>query len=193
MKKSVFLFLFLIPITIFAHHLNGGYISLRWLSANKYELSVKLVREFGYAYGSDLRITVGVFEKGTNALKQQIPIDLNKLTADTLSLPKNCATADPRHIVDDYKKEISFDTSVMNNLKTYYLSYQRCCRPSGLANISFSGDMGMCLYAEIPAPGFVKNSSPTLAKFPYLGAVLNKPFSIRLRSKMPTKTAYGIH
>lgn len=180
MKKSVFLLLLLMPITSFAHHLNGGYISLKWLSSNKYELSVKLVREFGYSYGADLVITIGVFQKGTDSLKQQIKLDLKKFTSDTLSLPKNCQTYDPKHIVENYVKEISFDTSIMNHLNTYYLSYQRCCRPSGFANIALSGDMGMCLYAEIPAPGFVKNSSPTLAKFPYLAAVLNKPFQYSL-------------
>ena len=180
MKKSVSLFLFLIPITLFAHHLNGGYISLKWLASNKYELSVKLVREFGYGYGADQKITIGIFQKGTDSLKQQILLDFNRLTSDTLALPGNCKTADPRHILENYKKEISFDTSIMNHLNTYYLSYQRCCRPSGIANIALSGDMGMCLYAEIPAPGFIKNSSPTLAKFPYLAAVLNKPFMYSL-------------
>jgi len=180
MKKLISLLLLLIPFTLFASHLNGGYISLKWLAANKYQLSVKLVREFNFWYGADTRISVGVFEKGTHVLKQQINIDLQKAKLDTLSLPKNCQNVDPRHIVADYISEISFDTSIMNHLNTYYLSYQRCCRPTGIANIALSGDMGMCLYAEIPAPGFFKNSTPTVAKFPYLAAALNKPFTYSL-------------
>ncbi|MFY8190904.1 MAG: hypothetical protein ACOVK9_08050, partial [Bacteroidia bacterium] len=180
MKKLISLLLLLIPFTLFATHLNGGYISLKWLAANKYELSVKLVREFNFGYGADTRISIGVFEKGTHVLKQQINIDLQKAKLDTLSLPKNCQNVDPRHIVVDYISDISFDTSVMNHLNTFYLSYQRCCRPSGFANIYLSGEMGMCLYTEIPAPGFLKNSTPTVAKFPYLAAALNKPFKYSL-------------
>jgi hypothetical protein len=161
MKKFAFFVLLLMPIGAFASHLLGGTIQLKWLGGNTYKLSVHVIRDcYSSSTNFDDSISVGLFEKVTNALKNSFKIHFDKLNIETLKVPENCIKKySICSQVGIYSKIIALDSNIYNNANGYYFSWQRCCRTKTI-NIANWNNVGLCLYLEVPNLNKVKNSSP---------------------------------
>ena len=169
MKKYYLLFMFLLPLWVQATHLVGGCFELKWLGGDNYVLVVKILRDCENGQAAyDNPISVGLYEKNTNIQKQIISISLNNSNIETLKFTgPNCANIVTGCTqVATYTKSITLPASQYASNNGYYFSYQRCCRNNIIANIIQPQDAGMALYAEIPNPKIVKNSTPHFTNNP---------------------------
>src|SRR3989304_7344492 len=72
-----------------ATHIIGGDITVKYLSPNNFEVTLTFYRDCNIGNADfDPSITLGVFDKVTNAMQQQ-PL-FNLITRDTLSLGDTC-------------------------------------------------------------------------------------------------------
>ena len=155
MKAVLFYVLIFCSISVGATHLVGGMIELKWNGGDSYTIRVKVLRDCENgnpgAYFDD-PITVGIFEKGTNAKKAEFSLNFFSNNDDTLSFTgENCANiiTGCTHIAT-YSKNVTLNSNIYNSNNGYYLSWQRCCRNGIINNIFNPGDASMALYTEVP-------------------------------------------
>jgi len=153
-----------------ATHIIGGDIIVKYLSPNNFEVTLTFYRDCNIGNADfDLSVTLGVFDKVTNAMQQQ-PI-FNLLTRDTLALGDTCYSP-PGLCVERgiYQGTINLP----NNPNGYYLSWHRCCRNSLINNIVNPLASGYVFYVEVPNP-VLQNSSPVFASYPDAYMCANYP------------------
>lgn len=146
----------------------GGAFSLQKLSGNQYELTLKVLRDClnGQAAFDD-PATVGIFDKVTH--QEMATFQLTLTSESRLELDAaNCENAVPNQCTEMgiYKRTITLNPLMYNNTSGYYFSYQRCCRNGIITNILRPGDAGIAIYAEIPSPRQLVNSTPTFSATP---------------------------
>jgi gliding motility-associated-like protein len=145
-----------------ATHIVGGAFSLRLVSGNQYELTLKVLRDCynGQAF-FDEPATVGVFDKITHQMKASYKMELGNVETIKLNTP-TCINDVPNQCTEIgyYKQMITLSPSLFNNTVGYYFSYQRCCRNDIINNLSNPQDAGIAIYLEVPSPALIKNSSP---------------------------------
>ncbi len=185
MKTALFYILFLSALTAGATHLVGGCIELKWNGGDSYTIRVKVLRDCENgnpgAYFDD-PIIVGIFEKGTNAKKNQFSLNFSKANDDTLSFTgDNCANiiTGCTHIAT-YTQNVTLNSNFYNSNNGYYLSWQRCCRNGIINNIVNPGDASMALYTEVPNLKTVKNSSPRYINNPVTLLCVNNLFEYNM-------------
>ena len=162
MKKAASIIIAsLIWISSFASHIVGGDISVRYVSGNDFEVTLIFYRDcLNGQVGFDSQVTLGVFDKVTDAFEFQFTMSM--ISQDSLALGDSCFT--PSNLCVEqgvYRDIITFP----NNPNGYYLSWQRCCRNNIIQNITGPGSAGMVFYAEIPDP-ILGNSTPVFGSYP---------------------------
>lgn len=161
----------------------GGSFTVRHLGGTSYEIMLRVIRDCENGSPSayfDVPLVVGLFEKGSNIRKQAITLDF--LDDDTLSFTGfNCPNivTGCTHI-GTYRKVVNLPDLNYGNSNGYYLSWERCCRNGIINNIVKPGDAAMALYAEIPPPRFVKNSTPYYTNNPRTLMCVNNLFKYNM-------------
>lgn len=134
---------------------------MKFVSANTFDITLTFYRDCNPGNAAfDATVTLGIFDKVTNALVQQ-PV-LNLPPTDTLQLGDSCYTP-PNLCVE--RAIYTGQVLLANNPNGYYVSWHRCCRNSLIQNITTPLSSGYVFYCEIPDP-LMQNSTPTFNFIP---------------------------
>ncbi len=179
-KLMLFLLICLLATAGRASHLVGGDFSLRHLSGDKYELTLKVFRdcENGIPWFND-PLTVGVFEKGSN--RRVSSFEMKLLSNDTLNFSSKGCIRIPTGCthIGTYRIDINLPATQYNNVGGYYFSWERCCRNTIIKNIVVGtqpGITGMTYYMEVPNVSVI-NSTPIFKRDPLTLLCVDNPFT----------------
>lgn len=142
-----------------ATHIVGGEMELVHQTGENYTLILNLYFDAvnGNAGALDADLTAGIFEKGSNARKQDV---LLPLTSNTFVNYTNQACAvgslSTRRLV--YSRSIVLPAADYTNQAGYYVAVERCCRNNSIANIVSPSSAAQTFYLEFPA--VVRNGQP---------------------------------
>lgn len=151
----------LLPLTSKASHVVGGDIYVQWVSANTYDITVRVYRDCD---GITLPTTVslGVYDLATDATNQTMTINL--IQQQFLDLGDSCYT--PTNLcIEEGIYQIT-GVTIPDNPNGYYLQTQIYARNAVIDNITNPGSTGMSFYAEMPDPALGQNSSPDFGAYP---------------------------
>jgi hypothetical protein len=154
MKKLYFLLLFIFPgLAALANHITGGemYYTLIGQSGGNftYHVTLKLYRDCassGAQLDASAPISIFSIKSGASVWANSV----NKDSTVTLNLtnPDPCISNPPPvcYEVGYY----SFNVTLAGSEQGYTIAYQRCCRISGINNVSGSSSVGSTYTAIIP-------------------------------------------
>lgn len=178
-RRIIFLFLailFSFSTRVEATHIIGGEMSVKWISGNDYQITVKIYRDcYNGVPQLDDPIIVSVFDSANvwiedinipSPVVSSIPFDSSNMCLD--SLPLVCVQQGIYQITHTF----------LPISGGYILAYQRCCWANSFININNPSSQGMTLTQTIPSNIVVSdNSSPIFNYFPPTVICVNQPFS----------------
>ena len=170
MKKILILIsLFFIFIPFFkASHIVGGDITVKWVgpTQNNFQVQVRIFRSCQSGSASmPTSINVQLHDLVTYATTTTYTIT-NPVINANLPFGDPCFT--PQGLCVD-EGIFTQNVTIPNNPNGYFLSYQICCRNTGITNLLNPSGAGMTFYCEIPDPGnaaTLNNSSPDMGEYP---------------------------
>jgi gliding motility-associated-like protein len=156
MKRQLFslLIVLLLALSSYANHISGGEMSYTLVSQSgnnyTYAITLKLFRD-GLGGGPALAASeaIAIYARGTNTLvwsNNAVPrISFNTIQ---LTTPGPCIINPPLVIYDVaiYQANVTLPGTANG----YVITYQRCCRVSGIVNVTNSVSQGVTYSAEIP-------------------------------------------
>ena len=147
----IFIITSLFSTNVFGTHIIGGDIHVQWISANTYNVKLRLYRDDvnGSATATmPTSVTIGVYQIGTNLQTTLLTLPRTSLTYVNLGDP--CYTPDQNVVhIEEGIFELG-SVNIPNYSQGYYLQYENCCRNSVIDNLSIPSSYGISLYAEIP-------------------------------------------
>jgi gliding motility-associated-like protein len=154
MKKSLLILLVLSGIfeKAAANHITGGEMYYTLVSQNgnnyTYHVTLKLYRTCDATTPLDGSAPIGIFDRGSGTMVWNQSIPQSQAITLNLGSPSPCITSPPAvcYQVGYYE----FDVTLPGTVNGYIISYQRCCRISGINNLSGSVNVGATYTAEIP-------------------------------------------
>jgi gliding motility-associated-like protein len=163
--KRVFLFitLLLCHVALLANHITGGemYYTLTSQSGNNYtyQITLKLYRDCNAPPGSaqlDPSVVIGIFDNSNNSLFDKFTVQQSLFDKQNLGSPSPCISNPPTvcYEVGYY----TFTATLPASHSGYTITYQRCCRITGINNITpNSNQHGATYTAQIPGTSPVAN------------------------------------
>ena len=176
--------------SVYAVHIKGGWIYYEYLgkgindtSKSLYRISLKVYRDCNVPNPgqNDDPMQLTVYEGNSTTPYSTLNIPLNRVDTMDKKYYSPCFTTHPSLC---YRILVYTQTvELPKNSSGYVLSYQRCCRIAGLANVaSPSSDIGNTYSTTIPGtaidPGFVQNNSPVFAQKDTVLICYNSYFSL---------------
>ncbi|MEO6327730.1 MAG: PKD domain-containing protein [Ginsengibacter sp.] len=194
MKKLVFIsFLSFLCLASLADHLKGGWIYYEYLgigsSANtsKYKITVKQYMRCTASGGQlDQEVYLGIFNGSTYQLIQTDTLVLAGTVIEQKS-DFSCIVNPPTvcYRIDEYTEVIDLP----DNIDGYIISVQRCCRISGIVNVTNSSAVGLTYTNTIPgiinAQSYRNNSSAVFAQKDTVILCHNSPFTLDFNATDP--------
>jgi hypothetical protein len=176
--KSILFFLLLIlsiQIKCSATHIFGGELYYSYIGNNNYKITLVLYRDcYNGVPPFDNPVSLGVFN-GNNTLVNSLNVNLDS-SSNATNTPGNCISTAPFNIC--FEKGIYIDTvNLPPATGGYTISYQRCCRQSGLINVDTPNTTGLTVFTRIPDSAFYINSSPVFFNEPFKLMCANTPFT----------------
>jgi len=154
-----------------ATHIVGRDFSVKHVSGNDFEVTLKLFRDCNGLAGFDPTINVGIYDPVSNVMLSSFSMDLQY--KDSLELAgENCD--DPPSICVENGVYITI-VNIAPNANGYYFSWDRCCRNHSIVNIMNPGQAGMTFYLEMPDAA-LQNSSPHFVNDPLPYMCEGQPF-----------------
>jgi len=154
-----------------ASHILGGEISVQWINADTFRVSMFFYRDCNSSVGFPVQPIIGIYDRQTNV----------NFSCDTLYMDSTSITILP--IGDSCYKDtgICVQRGVFTNKIVipanphgYYISYSLSARSALITNIQDPGNSGFTWYASIPDP-FFHNSTPAISKLPRSYFCVNYP------------------
>jgi gliding motility-associated-like protein len=171
-KLLLFVKLALLSSIAFANHITGGEMYYVWKSQNgnnhTYDFTLKLFRDCNPPQGSadlDGNVIIGIYNNTTNTLLRSINVNLTERTKENLGSPNPCISNPPTVCYDvGYYR---FTETLPASANGYTITYQRCCRITGINNIlPNSNQHGATYTAQIPGTSSLPTAPVnTSAKF----------------------------
>ena len=159
----------LLPAELLATHIVGGELNYSHIEGQEYEIDLRLFVDcYNGVISFDQEISIGIFYGISGDLFQDIRIDFDSLTIDTLPPPTSSADCliFPGNICTStgaYKATVQLPPSQ----EGYILAFQRCCRNETIGNIYNPDLTGITLEAYIsPLATIEKNSNPKFINWP---------------------------
>lgn len=187
--KKLILFLLLTGITtqLFADHLKGGWISYEYLGAGSaantsmYRIHVNQYLLCTSTAGQiDTVIYMGIYNAdNNNALVRTITLTLASTDFENKTYFSSCIDPKPTvcYRIDKYQTDIT----VTNNTNGYYVAVQRCCRITGIINVSNSSTVGITYTNKLPGvvsgQDYYADNSPVFAQKDTAVLCYNSPFT----------------
>ena len=170
-----------------AAHLKGGWIQYQYIgpgataNTSRYQIIVRQYMDCNSNAGQrDNEVFLGIFNTRTGALIRTETV----LRSAEETLDKNsfnpCITSPPRVCFLILRYDLTID--LPDSPDGYTLTVQRCCRISGIVNVSGnSGNIGVSYTNAIPGvingTDYSKNSSPVFAQKDTAIVCFNSPFT----------------
>ena len=184
-KLSTALFcLFLASAQLFASHIVGGELFLRFKSGNTYTLGLNMYYDEINASSPALKqdfIRVTIFRKSDNAFIQNV--DLGYFKSQELITYKNPSCQQYNKVKTSrllYYVDVVLSPDTFNDAGGYYAVWERCCRNNVISNIQNPDQIGNVFYLEFPAvtrnDTNFRNSSPQFSLITGDYACVNSPF-----------------
>lgn len=149
---------FFVTVPTFANHITGGemYYTLVSQSGNDYtyRVTLKLYRDcFSTGAQLDASAPIAIYDKSTGLMVWSSSIPRTQMVTLSLGSPDPCINNPPAvcYEVGYY----TFDVTLPATVNGYTISYQRCCRISGINNLIGSSSVGATYTAEIPGTLFL--------------------------------------
>lgn len=144
---------FLFASTSFAAHITGGEMFYTYIGQSgglyQYSITLKLYRDcFSSGAQLDASAAISIFEKGTGASAFFGLVPRAQIVTLNLGSPDPCISNPPAVCY-----EVGYYTvvaSLPGSISGYTVAYQRCCRISGINNLSGSNTLGATYTADIP-------------------------------------------
>ncbi len=143
-----------------ATHIVGGDITVQSQGSNNFNVMVTLFHDCATGLAFDPTVTVGVYDKVTNALQQTLIMPL----VDSVLVPLGDTCYTPPGMCVRQKRYY-ITANIPNNPNGYYITWIRCCRNANIDNIVNPNASGNVFYAEIPDPALA-NSTPSFVAYP---------------------------
>ena len=168
-RLIITILLLFFAFTGFTRHLKGGFFTYTYLSQTateiRYHVTLTLYMECNATGGQiDPTIPFTFFEKGTNRLERTVDVSIKEQFLLSKTADEKCISGDQTGC---YYKIVVYDLATITlplNSNGYTVSYQRCCRISGINNITNSQDLGNTYSIDIPGKAVglnvETNSSP---------------------------------
>ncbi len=175
MKKllSTIFFALLFCSPVFAAHITGGEILYSYIQQlpngnHQYRITLKLYRDcFSTGAPLDANAPISIFQNGSNSSVWASTIPLSNVETLNLGTPGPCITNAP--IVCYQVGYYNFTVDLPPTAFGYTVTYQRCCRISGINNILSSGQTGATFTAQIPGTNLIANA-PVNNSAKFIGA-----------------------
>lgn len=163
-----------------ADHAMGGEITYTYLGGGQFEITVFFYRECfeNGMSGNNLddNISIGVFEGNNTFAILTVPLDNSTTNAVDVTLENPCGNLPPNLCMQrlEYSTTVYLPASPVG----YDLVFERCCRNSGIVNISNPEAVGIGLTTQIPpmTDDDNPNSSPLFNIYPPSGLCANFDF-----------------
>lgn len=175
MKKTFLLLLAVLfsGAAALAAHITGGeiYYTFAGIQSDgsyRYNVTLKLYRDCNSTGAAlDPNAGVGIFNNATGAMVWSNSVPRSNIVTLNLTTPDPCITNAPAvcYQVGYYDFTVDLPASPAG----YTISYQRCCRISGVTNISNSGAVGATYTAQIPGNAQL-NTAPQNNSARFIGA-----------------------
>lgn len=153
-----------------AAHIKGGFFTYRYLGPGsgsnlRYQITLTVYMLCNPSPGQlNNPINFSIFSAGTNQFIQDVSVPITNQYQLNKVYDEPCITGDERGCYYEIVVYNLSNIELPRNTDGYIVSYQRCCRISGIVNISNSGSIGNTFSIRIPgtavAPGAETNSSP---------------------------------
>ncbi|MFN3382443.1 MAG: gliding motility-associated C-terminal domain-containing protein, partial [Runella zeae] len=195
MKKiilGVLWILFFIPLISNASHIVGGEIEFYPTnrSTNRFYLGLNLYFDLinGNSAAENSTIRVYFFRKSDN--EPMGSVELPKTTRKLINYTTpTCASGSfgVQTLLLRYSSEVIINAQNFDDVRGYYIVWERCCRNTTITNIVRPGDTGQTFYTEFPAliqNGLpYTNSSPQFEELKGDYICLNRPFTFDFGGK----------
>lgn len=152
-----------------ATHIVGGEFEIEHDTLEVY--NVRLIQYFDAFYGNpgaeDDEITVYVYGKADNALKDIFILPKTEVNFVEYSNPEDCSIEQLQTKRILYELEgVTFSSGTYNHPDGYYIMWDRCCRNNIIENIAGPQNTGQLFYLEFPP--VVRNGVPFINSTPKL-------------------------
>ena len=157
-------FLVIFSSQIFATHIAGGNIEVKYVSMNQYQVIVKVYRSCeALSAPMPTSIEVGIYRLDTDVLLSSHSLN-SPAIATNLPFGDSCYT--PTGLCVDRGVFTSAVITIPDYTAGYYLQTQLYARNNSITNIQSPGDTGMSFYAEMPDPAIGVYNSPEFGPYP---------------------------
>lgn len=165
----------LTPSVSWASHIVGGVITYKFVKKDTvtkritYHFTMKVYRDLYGSNGTglDVRASIGVMAQAANGsytLYNNLSIPIKSQSIIAINKPP-CSEVPPGIGVEEGIYE--WDDIVIESPRSYYVTYQRCCRNGTIANIFNPSTTGATYTVEISAESQrTENSSPVFNNLP---------------------------
>jgi len=163
----------LLPLSLAARHIIGGVITYECLGevspgVNHYKFKLIMYRDClggGAPYDNPASIAIYKGSYQNNDRYEVFDVFISEIKNLT-PVPPDCVANVPNLCVEEGVYEFERDLPV-DEVDSYFIVYQRCCRNNSINNIIDPGGVGATYYAELsPDAQRVCNNSPTFNNFP---------------------------
>ncbi|MBC7947919.1 MAG: gliding motility-associated C-terminal domain-containing protein [Chitinophagaceae bacterium] len=162
-----------LTVSVFANHITGGEVYYVYQGVNsngdhQYHVTLKLYRDhFSSGAQLDGAAAIAVFATGSGSMVWSNSVTMTKQVRLILGSPGPCINNPP--VVDYDVGYYEFDIALPPSIAGYTIAYQRCCRISGINNLSSSSNVGATYTAIIPGNGIV-STGPDNNSAHFIGA-----------------------
>ena len=170
----------MLGVPLQASHIIGGNIVLTPKANQKGTYTVCVVLYYD-AQSTDpnadqTELTVSFFRKKDNVRLSDLGLNLVSREPLAFTNPGCAASRNLKINVVKFAADIQLPQGQYGDPAGFYITWERCCRSSNVANLKSAGTSSLVLYAEFP-PVSTQNSSPVFS--PANGEVLcrNKPYT----------------
>lgn len=156
MKQRILFFVIAILISslVKANHITGGQIFYTHISQSgtnhTYDVTLWLYRDrFSTGAQLDVNAAIAIYENGTGTMVWSSTVGRSDILNLELTSPGPCISNPPQVFYEVGR--YNFQVTLPENQFGYTVAYQRCCRITGINNISgSSSSVGVTYTAEIP-------------------------------------------
>lgn len=185
-RKSILILILLVfGANSQASHIVGGDFSYNHISGDTYQLKLKMYRDCVSRTDFLNNISVGVYDKASNASIKTISMTLRSV--NEIVYNTSCINPTLRCVETGiYTATFTMPQTTFNNSAGYYFQWEGCCRNNVIKNIVSPGNESMAFYMEIPSPypannSFSKNNSPEFLRDPLSYLCVGEPFKYDFR------------
>lgn len=174
-KIIILLLIFSFSYRSYATHIIGGELYYVCLGDNTYEVTLILYRDCTSATLFDNPAYLGIFNSDGD-LVDNVPMYSPDISDIPIEVDNPCLEVPPGLCIEQGIYTVTIE--LPDDLDTYDLVYQRCCRNAGIVNITTPEDQGSSIWQQIP-PGLSAfcNNSPVYNNYPPPVICIDDPIS----------------